>query len=289
MDLSSIMDSEESQDDLRPTGKPGAFGRFYLQELVNSGGMAEIWVATDAEKQTVAVRRLHRALRFNLLARRRFLSGCKILSQIHNYERVIGYIEHGKIDMIPYLVMDYVESSNLKLLMARNDSVLAENVAQILIDMALALEHVHDSGFMHLDFKPENILITRNAGLRLIDFDLAQKKPDRPKKMSRNPGTPAYMSPEQLQREEFDHRVDIFAFGVAAYEVLTSQKPFAGDTPQSILNQQLDDHPVPPRQLNGDIPKALEKIILKCIRRDPGKRYPHMTILVRDLESVLYI
>ena len=165
MDLSSIMDSEESQDDLRPTGKPGAFGRFYLQELVNSGGMAEIWVATDAEKQTVAVRRLHRALRFNLLARRRFLSGCKILSQIHNYERVIGYIEHGKIDMIPYLVMDYVESSNLKLLMARNDSVLAENVAQILIDMALALEHVHDSGFMHLDFKPENILITRNEDI----------------------------------------------------------------------------------------------------------------------------
>ena len=97
------------------------------------------------------------------------------------------------------------------------------------------------------------------------------------------------MSPEQLRREEFDHRVDIFAFGVAAYEVLTSQKPFAGDTPQSILNQQLDDHPVPPRQLNGDIPKALEKIILKCIRRDPDKRYPNMSILVRDLESALYI
>ena len=68
--------------------------------------------------------------------------------------------------------MEYVEASNLKLLFARNDPVLVENVGNILIDMALALEHVHDSGFMHLDFKPENVLVTRNAGVRLVDFDL---------------------------------------------------------------------------------------------------------------------
>src|SRR5207247_1185398 len=149
----------------------------------------------------------------------------EILSQIHHHEYVINYIEHGKVEGRLYLLMEYVEASNLKLLFARQDPVLLENVANILIDSAIALEHVHDSGFMHLDFKPENILVTRNASVRLVDFDLAQPKPDQPKKFSKNPGTPAYMPPEQLQHGPIDHRVDIFAFGVSAYELLTSQKP----------------------------------------------------------------
>ena len=123
-----------------------------------------------------------------------------------------------------------------------------------MIDMAAALEHVHESGFLHLDFKPENILVTRNASVRLVDFDLAQPKPERPKKMSRNPGTPAYMAPEQLQREGMDQRTDIFAFGVSAYEVVTLAKPFPGDTPEEILRKQLNDELIPPRELNPDIP-----------------------------------
>ena len=257
--------------------------------MINSGGMAEIWVATDPERKTFALRRLHRRLRFNLLARRRFFAGCEILSKIHNHEHVIGYVEHGKIELTPYLLMEYVESSNLKLLLTRADPILTENVAQILIDMAVALEHVHDSGYMHLDYKPENILLTRNGGMRLVDFDLAQPKPDKPKKMARNPGTPAYMAPEQLQRLEFDHRVDIFAYGVAAYELLTTAKPFGEASPQEILRQQLSDEVTPPTQLNGDIPPALEKIILKCLKRDPQARYPHMSIVVRDLQTALYI
>jgi serine/threonine-protein kinase len=283
------MDFDELQDGPRTAGKPGAFGKYYLQELVNSGGMAEIWVATDPEKQTVAVRRLHHDLRFNLISQRRFVAGCEVLSKIHNHKGVIGYIEHGRVSLTPYLVMEYVESSNLKLLLGRSDPVLAENVAQIIIDMAEALEHVHDSGFMHLDFKPENVLVTRNASLRLVDFDLAQPIPEKPKKMSRNPGTPAYMSPEQLQRREIDQRADIFALGVAAYEVLTGQKPFPGDAPHEILARQLDDQPIAPKQLNGDIPAALEKIVLKCIRRDPDNRYPNMTVVVHELQSALYV
>lgn len=283
------MDFDELNSSLGPPGKGGAFGKFYLQELVNTGGMAEIWVATDANKQTVALRRLHHSLKFNLTARKRFLSGCEILSKIHHHENIISYIEHGTISMTPYLVMEYVESSNLKLLLARSDPVVTENVAQVILDMAAALEHVHDSGFMHLDFKPENILITRSGKLRLVDFDLAQKIPDAPRKMSKNPGTPAYMSPEQLLRKEFDQRVDIYAFGVAAYEILTGQKPFSGDSPKAILDKELDDHPVPLRELNGDIPAPLEKIVLKCIRRDLPDRYPHMSIVARDLRTVLYV
>jgi serine/threonine-protein kinase len=273
----------------KPTPSPGRFGRFYLQELINQG-VNDIWVATDPERRTFALRRMRNKSIFNFAERRRFMNGCEILSKIHHNENVITYVEHGKIEGTPYLLMDYVESSNLKILLSRGDDVLAENVAQIIIDMALGLEQVHDSGFIHLDFKPENILVTRNAGVRLIDFDLARVKPVEPKKMSgKNPGTPAYMAPEHLQNLAIDQRADIFAFGVTAYEVLTTQKPFPGDTPDEILRKQLNDECVAPRDLNPDIPAAMEKLILKCLKRDMDERYPYMSVVVRDLMAALTV
>lgn len=272
------------------TAQPQQFGSYYLRELINSGGMADIWLATNPRNEVVAVRRLRSNSFFDFTSKRRFLRGCEILSRIHDHENVIGYVEHGKINGSLYLAMEYVESSNLKLLAARNDPVLAENVGNILIDMAVGLEHVHDSGFMHLDFKPENVLVTRSASVRLVDFDLSQSIPEKPQKMPDNPGTPAYMAPEQLLRQPIDHRVDIFAYGVAAYEILTGRKPFGGETPDEILRRELDRSDfVPPRELNPDLPVALEKAILKCLEREPEKRYPITSVLVHDLRTTLYV
>jgi len=269
---------------------PGTFGRFYLQELINSGGMSDIWLATDSNNKAYALRRLHERLRFNFAARRRFNRGADILSKIHDHPGIVGYVEHGKISGALYLLMEYVEASNLKEIYARRDTVLLENVAQILIDMADALTHVHENGFMHLDFKPENVLVTQNAKVRLVDFDLAQPIPEKPKKMSKNPGTPAYMAPEQLRGEAISHRVDIFSFGVAAYELLTNQKPFPGETPAEILKNQLDRTAfVAPRQYNEDIPATLEKVLLKCLELEPERRYPFMGVMARELQSALYV
>jgi serine/threonine-protein kinase len=169
--------------------------------------------------------------------------------------------------------------------------VLLEHVAQILIDMAAALEHVHENGFMHLDFKPENVLVTQNASIRLVDFDLAQQIPEKPKKLSKkNPGTPAYMAPEQLLGEPISNRVDIFSFGVAAYELLTNQKPFPGETPGEILKRQIDRSAfVPPREYNADLPPNLEKVILRCLEREPERRYPFMGVMARELQAALYV
>src|SRR5665213_296335 len=276
-------------DNSESAAQPGRFGRFYLQELINRGGVNDILIATE-QNQTFALRRMRNKSIFNFAERRQFLNGCEILSKIHHNENVINYLEHGKIDGCLYLLMGYVESSNLKSLLSRGDEVLAENVAQIVIDMALGLEQVHDSGFIHLDFKPENILVTRNAGVRLIDFDLAQPKPDKPKTFSgKNPGTPAYMAPEHLQREAIDQRSDIFAFGVTAYEVLTGAKPFPGDTPDEILRKQLNNELIAPRELNPEIPAAVEKLIIKCLERDMAQRYPYMSVVVRDLQAALYV
>lgn len=268
----------------------GGFGRFTLQERINSGGMADIWLATDADHKAYALRLLHPRLRLDFTARKGFVRGAEILSKIHNHEFVIGYFEHGKIDGTHYLLMEYVEGANLRELYARQDPVLAENVAQLLIDMALGLEHIHESGFMHLDFKPENVLVSRNASLRLVDFDIAQPIPSAPKRMPKNPGTPAYMAPEQLQQQPIDQRVDIFAYGVAAYELLTNQKPFDGATPAEILRKQLERAEfVAPRQHNSDIPVALERIILRCLEHEPEKRYAFMSVLVHELKTALYL
>ncbi len=265
------------------------FGRFYLRELLNSGGMSEIWLASDGHSRPFALRLLKRELRFNFTARRRFLRGCEILSKLTESEHIVGYVEHGKAEGTCYLLMDYVEAENLKILHARQDPLLAESVAQILIDAATGLSDVHESGYMHLDFKPENILITRNGAVRLIDFDMAQPIPPKPVKFSKNPGTPGYMAPEQLKREPMDARADIFAFGVSAYELVTNQKPFPGDSPGEILAAQLRGTPIPPRELNPGLPPALDSVILKCLERDPDRRYPLCGIMLRDLQNALYV
>ena len=265
---------------------PEKFGKYYLKELLNSGGLADIWLATDGRGKPFALRRLKKEHRFNFNARRRFSHGNKVLAQLGGSEHIVGYVEHGG----DYLLMDYVEAENLKELYARQDPVLVENVAQILIDAATGLAHMHECGFMHLDFKPENILVTRNAAVRLIDFDTAQPIPEKPVKLAQNPGTPAYMAPEQLKREPLDARADIFAFGVAAYELLTNRKPFPGETPAEILAAQLSPAgAVPLRELNADAPAALEKVVMRCLERAPERRYPFSGLLLRELQNALYV
>jgi serine/threonine-protein kinase len=279
----------KSEQDAGSAGQAGRFGRFYLQELINRGGVAEVWAGTDADGHLYALRRMLNASLFNFTERKRFFHGCEVLSKIHHNEYVVNYIEHGKIEGAPYLLMEFIAGSNLKLLIGKSDDVLAENLSQIVLDMALGLEQVHESGFLHLDFKPENIMVTPNASVRLIDFDLSQPKPDEPKKMAHNPGTPAYMAPEHLQHQAIDQRADIFAFGTTAYELLTGVKPFPGETPDEILRKQLADQPVSPRELNPGIPLALEKVLLKCLERDMADRYPFMSVVVRALEAALYV
>ncbi len=269
---------------------PEQFGPYELHELVNTGGMADLFLATDENKQTLAIRRLHKNGTFDFTSKRRFVRGCEVLSKIHQNEFVIGYITHGKIAGSLYLAMEYVEGNNLKLLASDNDPVLAENIGNVLIESAQAVEHVHDSGFIHLDYKPENILLSRNAALRLIDFDLSIPKPEQPIRTKDNPGTPAYMSPEQLLRQPIDHRVDIFAYGVTAFELLTGQKPFPGESAEEILRMQLERSAFKnPRELNPEVPIAVEKIILKCLEQTPDKRYPFTSVLVRDLQAALYV
>ena len=272
-------------------GESGHFGDYDLQEVVNSGGMADIWLATNPDKRPVAVRRLHPELRRDSTARKRFVRGCEILAEVCDHDCIVNYIEHGKIKGDHFLAMEYCEFPNLKILISRSDTVLEKFVGNILIDVAEALEHVHNCGYLHYDFKPENILVSRNGNVRLCDFDLSRPIPEKPTKMPDNPGTPVYMAPEQLRGREIDQRVDIFAFGVTMYETLTGKKPFNGDTSREVLLAQKnrDSHFAAPRDLNPSIPAAVESIILQCIEFDADKRYPHISYLVAGLRKALYV
>jgi serine/threonine-protein kinase len=174
--------------------------------------------------------------------------------------------------------------------MGASAPVLTGNLAQVLIDFASAIEVVHDRGFMHLDIKPENVLLTRNGSLRLIDFDLAQPIPNPARKLDRNPGTPGYMAPEQLQRQPVDQHADIWAWGVSAYELLTLRKPFPGDTPDEVLRLQVHRSGfLRPRQINADIPPELEKTILRCLSVDIAQRHHLMSVVVHELQQALYV
>ena len=272
-------------------GESGHFGEYDLQEVVNSGGMADIWLATDPDHHTVAVRRLHSELRKDSKAKKRFVSGCEILEKVCDHPYIVQYLGHGKVKGDLFLAMEYCEFPNLKILISRNDPVLEQYVGNILIDVAEALEHVHDKGFLHYDFKPENILVSRNGNVRLCDFDLSRPIPETPTKMPDNPGTPVYMAPEQLRGREIDQRTDIFSFGVTMYETLTGQKPFEGKTSKDVLMQQKERSRffAKPRDLNPSIPEDVEHIILKCIEFEMNNRYPHISYLVAELRKALYV
>ena len=272
-------------------GESGHFGEYDLQEVVNSGGMADIWLATDPDHHTVAVRRLHSELRKDSKAKKRFVSGCEILEKVCDHPYIVQYLGHGKVKGDLFLAMEYCEFPNLKILISRNDPVLEQYVGNILIDVAEALEHVHYKGFLHYDFKPENILVSRNGNVRLCDFDLSRPIPETPTKMPDNPGTPVYMAPEQLRGREIDQRTDIFSFGVTMYETLTGQKPFDGKTSKDVLMQQKERSRffAKPRDLNPSIPEDVERIILKCIEFEMNNRYPYINYLVAELRKALYV
>ena len=272
-------------------GESGHFGEYDLQEVVNSGGMADIWLATDPDHHTVAVRRLHSELRKDSKAKKRFVSGCEILEKVCDHPYIVQYLGHGKVKGDLFLAMEYCEFPNLKILISRNDPVLEQYVGNILIDVAEALEHVHFKGFLHYDFKPENILVSRNGNVRLCDFDLSRPIPETPTKMPDNPGTPVYMAPEQLRGREIDQRTDIFSFGVTMYETLTGQKPFDGKTSKDVLMQQKERSRffAKPRDLNPSIPEDVERIILKCIEFEMNNRYPYINYLVAELRKALYV
>ena len=262
-----------------------SFANFSVRERINHGGMADIYLAEDRAGQPFSLRVLLPEYRYRWGRIRQFRWGCKVLSQL-DHPNIVHYLGEGKYGGQRYAILEYVDGPNLKEKILRNDPQLRERQIQILLGMAAALAHVHEHGFIHLDFKPENVLVTKACDPKLVDFDLAIVRPARPKRVSSLSGTLSYWAPEQIARQPVDERADIFAFGVTAYEMLTGKKPVTGNTRREILAKyaEFDAHIKPLRVHVPDIQPWLERIVLKCLEKEMDRRYPSMGLVVRDLQ-----
>ena len=218
-----------------------------------------------------------------------FRRGCEVMAKIKPHPNVIRYIKHGRKSGRSYMLLDYVEGANLRTLMIQDSPLLHDSLSDLLVDMAGALAHVHGNSFMHLDFKPENLQISRGGILMLCDFDTALPIPDKPAKLPRKSGTPLYMPPEIAKGWEVDQRADIYSFAVTAYELVTRIKPFEGQSPQEMLRNQLNPKYLirRPRDLNPNVPVVLDSLLMKCLSFLPDQRYPFMAHVLRDLHKAL--
>ncbi len=263
-----------------------SFAGYSVHERMNHGGMADIYLATDHLGQKFALRVLLAELRFHWRSKRRFTWGCEVMRQL-DHPNVVHLFDYGKFSGRRYAVLEYIDGANLKELILRNDLSLRSNQLQLLSGMAAGLAHVHERGFLHLDFKPENVLVTKSCDPKITDFDLSIPRPSRPRRASTLSGTPAYLAPEQIARGPVDERADIFAFGVTAYEMLSGKKPVTGNTRDEVLRKyaEFDTHLRPLRMHVPDVPHSIERVVLKCLEKDVSRRYPSMGLVVRDLQT----
>ena len=264
------------------------FGNYLLHECIAQGGITEIWMATDEFENVVAVRKLRSSGLIGSSAPKLFKAGLKVHRKLSPHPNIIRFINYGKTARTPFMVLQYIQGADLKAILARGLNMV-ENVADVLIQMADGLNHLHDRGWIHLDYKPENIMVSLNGHVSLIDFDTARPLPRKPKKYPKISGTPTYMSPEQLMGDPMDQRVDIYAWGATAYELLTQLRPFGGRTPEESRRNQLNEKYFfkPAHHHNPQVPIGLSELIHRCLAYHPSDRFPNMTVMNAQLHTLL--
>lgn len=264
------------------------FAGYTISRRLSNGGMTNICVGVDAVQQRVLVRRLRPEYLNDRRLRAMFQHGAEVLARLH-HPNVVRLIKAGVLNDQPFTVVEFIEGVNMRELILQRSPLLKMNPLSMLRQMAAALTYVHLSGYLHLDFKPENLVVRPYGLVVLVDFDLAIERKPKPVRLHPLPGTFAYLPPETLQRELVDDQTDIFSFGVTAYEMMTGHKPYEGVTAEDSHRLQLDPR-VQPRSLrlhNVTVPPALERLIFKCLAHHQHDRYPSMSLVQRDLETMV--
>lgn len=253
------------------------------------GGMSCLSLGVDAAQHRVLIRKLKPELAGERRMREAFAHGAAVLAKIH-HPNVVRFVRAGMTeDHQLYTVLEYVDGHNLKELILSRSVLLKLNPLALIRQMAAALCAVHHAGFLHLDFKPENLMVTDDGRVVLVDFDLAHERKPKPFRIHPLPGTFAYLPPETIEHETVCEQTDIYAFGVTCYELLTYHKPFEADTVAQEHRQQLDAH-AKPRSLSHfgvHVQPQLERVIFKSLARFPGDRYPSMALVQRDIETLV--
>jgi serine/threonine-protein kinase len=264
------------------------FAGYAIVRNLAGGGMTRLFVALDSQQRRVVVRYLTEDWARRRRYRKSFFHGADVIRRL-DHPNIIRVYEQGYSGRIPYMVLEYVESRTLRELILNRDPLLTQNVLSLMRQIAAGLFHIHSAGFLHLDLKPDNILVQSDGRVVIIDFDLAVKQRWRPVRIRRAHGTPGYVAPETILRRVVDERSDIYSFGVTGYEMLTCHKPFEGDRIEKVRADQMDPNvrPTPLRSHNPSAPLAMESLIFKCLAKEPADRYPSMSLVIRDLEALI--
>lgn len=266
-------------------------GRYAIEERVGEGGMAWVYRARDrATGATVAIKVLMTKLLNDAESVARLGREAELSMKL-DHPNVCGLLGHGEAHGLPYLVMPYLEGETLSTRENRIGPMPVEQAVPILEQLCLGLQHAHDQGVLHRDLKPENVMLVQDGdGERAVvmDFGLAKERLLGPELNRLTAtgivlGTPEFMSPEQIRGKPLDPRSDVYALGVLAFELLTTELPFTGRTAQETMLNHLTGRPRGLRDVRPGLPEWLDRVIARTLALDPADRYPSMRELGRAL------
>ncbi|MCW2876933.1 MAG: protein kinase [Sphaerisporangium sp.] len=269
-------------------------GRYELDGVVGRGGMAEVYRARDIRlDRVVAIKTLRADLARDHTFQARFRREAQSAASL-NHPSIVAVYDTGE-DMtegtpVPYIVMEFVDGRTLRDLLRADRRLLPERATELVDGILRALDYSHRGGIVHRDIKPANVMITLAGDVKVMDFGIARAMADSAATMTQTAqviGTAQYLSPEQARGERVDARSDIYSTGCVLYELLTGQPPFTGDSPVAIAYQHVREDPIPPSQIDPDIPQWADAIVLKAMAKDPAHRYQGAAEMRADIQRAM--
>ncbi|MFN9719958.1 MAG: serine/threonine-protein kinase, partial [Planctomycetota bacterium] len=273
-----------------PSGQPALLGDYELLSELGRGGMGVVYRARQRGlNRTVALKTVLAQSGGSDEDIRRFRNEAEAAAQLR-HPGIVAVFDVGETDGRHYYSMEYIEGDDLSRLI-RENTLPGEQAAKFVRQLAEAVQYAHDHGVLHRDLKPSNVLLDRQGTLKITDFGLARRiKAD--SQMTREfsvMGTPSYMPPEQAMptRGPVGPWSDIYSLGAVLYELLTARPPFRADNPLETMRQVINDEPIAPQLLNSKIAMDLQTICLKCLEKEPSRRYDSARTLAEELSRYL--
>ena len=261
--------------------------RYELLELIGVGGMAKVYKARCHRlNRLVAVKILRDDLSQDSDFRRRFYDESQAVAML-SHPNIVAVYDVSRSDDLEYIVMELIDGISLKQYMQKKGNKLNWREAlHFITQIVKGLGHAHSRGIIHRDIKPHNIMVLRDGSVKVADFGIARLTSAGHSTLTQETlGSVHYISPEQARGSHIDARSDLYSAGVVLYEMLTGRLPFEGDSPVSVAIQHINSIPLSPRELNEEIPEALERITMKAMASNMDKRYDSAASMLTDLEE----
>ena len=259
--------------------------RYQITERIGIGGMAEVYRAQDnVLGRLVAVKVMLPQYAADPNFTKRFKQEAAAAANLQS-PYIVNVYDWGQDDGTYYIVMEFVRGSDLKTAINERGAINQRKVAEIGSQVCQALSVAHNLDIIHRDIKPQNIMVLRDGSVKVADFGIACLANSANTLTQEALGSVHYMSPEQARGDRTDARSDIYSAGVVLYEMLTGRLPFEGDNAVSVAIQHLSSVPLSPREINPDVPEALELICMKAMASDLEKRYASADEMLADLEE----